>query len=108
MITKERARQIYNLYSQLEKSNEVIGILNKCKDQYEKDNKGVEIIQDQWGSCQSIELRVPDRFLRQNASSFASATIYHISVPDAILVLENHVIRLIKALEAEQKKALEE
>lgn len=108
MITKERARQIYNLHSQLEKSNEVIGILKQCKEQYEKDNEGVEIIQDKWGSCQSIELRVPDRFIRPNGSSFSSATIYHISVPDAILVLENHVIRLNKALEMENKKALEE
>lgn len=107
MITKDIARQIYNLYSQIEKSNEVINILRKCKEQYEKDNQGVDVIRDSWGDLKTIELRVPERFLRANASDFAGATIYQISVPDAILVLENHVVRLQKALEAEQKKATE-
>ena len=36
-----------------------------------------------------------------------SSRIYQISVPDAILVLENHIVRLSKALEEEQKKAME-
>ena len=108
MITKESARQIYNLYSQIEKSNGIIEILKKCKDEYEKDNKGVDLIRDQWGNCQSIELHVPERFLNPNGSSFNGARIYQISLPDAILVLENHVIRLSKSLEFEQKKALEE
>jgi len=108
MITKERARQIYNLYSQIEKSNEIINILEKCREQYEKVNNGVDVIRDQWNSQKSIELHVPDRFLNPSASSFSGSTIYQISVPDAILVLENHVVRLQKALEAEQKKAMED
>ena len=108
MITKENARQIYNLYSQIEKSNEIINILKKCKDEYEKNNAGVDVIRDQWGSCQSIELAVPERFLNPVGSSFSGARIYQISVPDAILVLENHIVRLSRALEDEQKKAMEE
>lgn len=108
MITKESARQIYNLYSQIEKSNEIINVLKECKDKYEKNNEGVDIISDQWGHYQTIELNVPERFLHKEGSSFSGARIYQISVPDAILVLENHVIRLNKALEEEQKKAMEE
>lgn len=108
MITKESARQIYNLYSQIEKSNEIIEILKKCKDEYEKNQEGVDIIGDGWGSCQSIELHVPERFLNPKGSSFSGARIYQISVPDAILVLENHVVRLSKSLELEQKKAIED
>lgn len=108
MITKESARQIYNLYSQIEKSNEIIEILKKCKDGYEKSQDGVDIIKDGWGDYKSIELRVPQRFLNPEASSFSGATVYQISVPDAILVLENHVVRLSKSLELEQKKAMEE
>lgn len=108
MITKESAKQIYNLYSQIEKSNEVVSILEKCKEQYEKDNEGLDIIRNEWGDCRSIELRVPERFLNPNASCFSGATIYNISVSDAILVLQNHIVRLEKALEAEQKKAMDE
>lgn len=108
MITKESARQIYNLYSQIEKSNEIIEILKKCKDEYEKNQEGLDIIKDQWGNYQSIELHVPQRFLNPEGSSFSGATVYQISVPDAILVLENHVVRLSKALELENKKVMEE
>lgn len=108
MITKESARQIYNLYSQIEKSNEIIEVLKKCKDGYEKSQDGVDIIKDGWGNYQSIELHVPQRFLNPEGSSFSGATVYQISVPDAIIVLENHVVRLSKSLELEQKKAMEE
>lgn len=107
MITKESARQIFNLYSQIEKSNEIINVLKQCKDRYEKDNKGLEIIRDNWGHGQSIQLCIPERFLRDDACSMESSRIYQISVPDAILVLENHIVRLSKALEEEQKKAME-
>lgn len=31
MVTKENARQIYNLYSQIETSNEIIEILKKIQ-----------------------------------------------------------------------------
>ena len=99
--------QIYNLYSQIEKSNGIIEILKKCKEKYEKDNEGVDIIRDTWGNHQSIELHVPERFLNPNGSSYNGAKVYQISVTDAILVLENHVVRLSKALEEEQKKAME-
>lgn len=108
MITKENARQIYNLYSQIEKSNEIIEILKKCKDRYEKNNEGIDIIRDGWGNYQSIELAIPDNFFGAEDRHCNGARIYHISIPDAILVLENHVVRLAKVLEMEQKKALEE
>lgn len=107
MITKESARQIYNLYSQIEKSNEVITILDKCKVQYEKDNEGIDIIPNNWSDHKYIELHIPDRFLHADASPYSGTSIYHISVTEAILVLQNHVIRLEKALEAEKKKAME-
>ena len=99
MITKETARQIYNLYSQIEKSNGIIEVLKKCKDEYEKNQDGVDIIRDSWGN----QLHVPERFLNPNGSSFNGARVYQISVLDAILVLENHVVRLSKSLELEQK-----
>ena len=108
MITKEIARQIYNLYSQIERSNGIIEVLKKCKDEYEKNQEGIDIIRDGWGNHQSIELHVPERFLNPKGSSFDGARVYQISVPDAILVLENHVVRLSKSLELEQKKAMEE
>lgn len=108
MITKESARQIYNLYSQIEKSNEVINILDKCKEKYEKDNEGIDIIPNNWSDHKYIELHIPDRFLHADASPYSGTSIYHISVTEAILVLQNHVIRLEKALEAEKKKAMEE
>ena len=107
MITKENAMQIYNLYSQIEKCNEIINILSECKDRYEKDFNGVDIIPNDWRGHQSIELAVPEKFLHPEASSFSGSRIYHISVPDAILVLENQVVRLTKSLEKEQEKAME-
>ena len=107
MITKENARQIYNLYSQIEESNKIINVLKQCKDRYEKNNDGLDIIRDNWGNGQSIQLCIPEKFLRDDGSSMSSSRIYQISVPDAILVLENHIVRLSKALEEEQKKAME-
>lgn len=108
MITKKRAQQIYNLYSQLEKSNELLNTLRQCKDEYEKNSEGIDIIRDQWGQFQSIELAVPERFLNPNGSSFSGARIFQISVPDAILVLESHIQRLEKSLIYEQKEALKD
>lgn len=108
MVTKESAMQIYNLYSQIEKSNEIIRVLRECKEQYEKDSRGVDIIRDGWGESKSIHLMIPERFINKEASSFSGCRIYQISVPDAILVLENHIVRLSKALEEEQLKAMKE
>ena len=109
MITKEDARQIYNLYSQIEKSNEIIELLKKFKDRYEKNNEGIDIIRNGWGDYQSIELAIPHNFFRTEEDRHCNgARIYQISIPDAILVLENHVVRLAKVLEMEQKKAMEE
>lgn len=94
---------IYNLHSQIEKSNEIINVLTKFKDEYEKNNQGVEIIKDGWKDYRTIQLQVPNGFLHPETNShFDSATIYQISVTDAILVLQNHVVRLQKALEEEQ------
>lgn len=108
MITKKRAQQIYNLYSQLETSNKLLNTLRQCKDEYEKNSEGIDIIRDQWGQFQSIELAVPDRFLNPNGSSFSGARIFQISVPDAILVIENHIMRLEKSLKHEQEEAQQE
>ena len=108
MITKKRAQQIYNLYSQLETSNKLLNTLRQCKDEYEKNSEGIDIIRDQWGQFQSIELAVPERFLNPNGSSFSGARIFQISVPDAILVLESHIQRLEKSLIYEQKEALKD
>jgi hypothetical protein len=105
MITKKRAQQIYNLYSQLETSNKLLNTLRQCKDEYEKNSEGIDIIRDQWGQFQSIELAVPERFLNPNGSSFSGARIFQISIPDAILVLESHIQRLEKSLIYEQKEA---
>lgn len=108
MVTKESAMQIYNLYSQIEKSNEIINVLKKCKEQYEKDSHGVDVIRDGWGETKSIQLMIPERFLNKEASSFSGVRIYQISVPDAILVLENHIVRLSIALEEEQRQVMED
>lgn len=108
MITKEQAMHIYNLHSQIEKSNEIINILTKCKDEYEKNNEGVEVIQDGWKNFRTVQIQIPTGFINPNRSDdFSGATIYQISVPDTILVLQNHVVRLQKALDEEQKKIME-
>lgn len=108
MITKKRAQQIYNLYSQLETSNELLNTLRQCEDKYEKNSEGIDVIRDKWERFQSIELVVPDRFLNRGGSSFSGARIFQISVPDAILVLESHIQRLEKSLIYEQKEALKD
>lgn len=105
MITKDQAMHIYNLHSQIEKSNEIINVLAQCKDEYEKNNQCVEIIKNGWKDYRTIQLQVPNGFLNPGTNDhFGGATIYQISVPDAILVLQNHVVRLQKALEEEQRK----
>lgn len=109
MITKEAAKQIYNLHSQIEKNNEIIEILKKCENQYEKDNEGIDMIRDNWGNCQTVTISIPDKFIKSDSSTYlpGSATIYQISVPDTILVLESHVVRLKKALAEEERKIME-
>lgn len=108
MITKESAMHIYNLHSQIEKSNEMISKLKEVKDNAEKDTLGVDIIKDGWGSFRTIEIAIPERFYNPGSTSMSGARIYQISVADAILVLENHVVRLNKALEDANKIAVTE
>lgn len=109
MITKESAMHIYNLHSQIEKTNEIINKLKEVKDNCEKNAMGIDIVTDGWKNYRSIQLEIPEQFFRSDADhSFNGARIYQISVPDSILILENHIIRLNKALEDANKKAVEE
>lgn len=108
MITKECAMQIYNLHRQIEASNEIINVLKSVQAEAEKNDQGIEIVRDGWGGHQTIELHVPERFKNPKGSSFSGSRIYQISCSDAILVLENHVVRLNRALMAEQENALNE
>ena len=107
MISQDCARQIFNLHSQIKATNEAIRILKDVKDNAEKEN-GLESIRDHWGNHMTIELHIPERFIKPGSSSFASSRIYQISCADAILVLENHIVRLSKALEKENEIALQE
>lgn len=95
MITKERARQIYNRYSQIEDAEE---LLAKLKDFTHKviegDNKP-KLMDDRYHPYGTIELHVPTF---QEGKFNGSYRIVGISYPSAIRVLKNHVKQLKREL----------
>lgn len=101
-MTKELAREIYNLYSQIEKTNESIVKMENCIEMCKNGELRDDIIPDKYTFGGSVRLQVPqwmtDGRVDKN-TSFSSCTIYDISMVDAVAVLKNHVVRLQKELD---------
>ena len=89
-ITQEQAREIYNLLDQINRTNTAITKLKEVKEREPSDG----IIPDKYSFSGSVKIEIPSWMIEgKNASSLSSCAIYDISIADAILVFENHVVR---------------
>lgn len=105
MVTKENARQIFNLYSQIESTEKVICILKECQEIVVKEN--TPLITENWRSGESITLEIPQSMLNKT-NNYTGVKIYQVSARDAVIVLESHLKRLKEALEQEQNKIMQD
>lgn len=109
MVTKENAMQIYNLYSQIEKTEKMLTTLKEVGSKFDKKDNGVEIITTHWGENKTVEIHIPERMINPEAGSdFGCHKVYGISISDTLIVLKSHLKRLKKALELEQSKVLKQ
>jgi len=106
MITKEQAREIYNYYSQIEKSEKLIDDLKRAIAKEKENPRYPDIIRDNtYHPHGSICLEVPyfdnltGEFTKEKGSM-----IYNISYPQAVRVLKAHVKQLKRELAALQPK----
>lgn len=94
MITKERARQIYNRYSQIEDAEELLEKLKDFTHQVLVNDKP-KLMDNRYHPFGSIELHVPTF---QEGKFNGSYRIVGISYPSAMRVLKNHVKQLKREL----------
>ena len=89
-ITQEQAREIYNLLDQIDRTNTAISKLKEVKDRAPRDG----IITDKYSFSGSVKIEIPTWMIGdKNPSPCSSCSVYDISIADAILILENHVVR---------------
>lgn len=104
-VTKEQARDIYNLYSQIEDTETLI---RELKEQMEKE-KGTpaKLLRDNdYHPHGSITINVP-YFGSGSFDKSKGSRIYIISYPSAIKVLKNHIKQLKRELNSIQSKIAE-
>lgn len=106
LITKEQAREIYNYYSQIEKSEKLIADLKRAIEKEKENPRFPDIIRDNsYHPHGSICLDVP---YFDNVSGVFSkekgSMVYNISYSQAIRVLKAHVKQLKRELAALQPK----
>ena len=105
-ITKEQAREIYNYYSQIERSEQLIANLKRAIEKEKENPRFPEIIRDSsYHPHGSICIDVPyfdnmtGMFTKEKGSM-----IYNINYSQAIRVLKAHIKQLKRELAALQPK----
>lgn len=102
MITKEDARLIYNLYSQIETTEKIIEDLEKfVKSQ---DENIPDVIPESYSVHGSIEICIPH--FKEGQFQTGSARVYNISYPAALRVLKNHIKHLKKKVKEHNDRLL--
>lgn len=91
-IDKEKARAIYNLYSQIETTEAIIAELKGFIDRYNEGNPP-PVIPDNYNPYGSIEICIP--YFEHGQFKKGGARVFNISYPAAMKVLKSHV-RCIK------------
>ena len=92
IIDKEKARTIYNLYSQIETTEEIISQLKEFIQKYNEGNPP-PVIPDNYTAYGSIEISIP--YFEAGQFEKGGARVFNISYPAAMKVLKSHV-RCIK------------
>ena len=100
MITKEQALEIYNYYSQIEKSEQLIADLKKAIEKEKENPRFPDILRDNtYHPHGSICLEVP--YFDNDTGVFTKergSMIYNISYLQAMTVLKAHVKQLKREL----------
>ena len=105
-VTKEQAREIYNYYSQIEKSEKLIADLKRAIESEKENPRFPDIIRDNsYHPHGSICIDVPyfDN-LKGEFTKEKGSLIYNISYSQALRVLKAHVKQLKRELAALQPK----
>ncbi len=105
-VTKEQAREIYNHYSQIEKSEQLIDNLKRAIEKEKEKPEFPNIIRDNsYHPHGSICINVPyfDNLTGEFTKDKGSM-VYNISYPQAVRVLKAHVKQLKRELEQLQPK----
>ena len=97
-ISKEEARSIYNLYSQIETTE---GIIEELKEFIRKYNEGKPpaVIPDNYNPYGSIEISIP--YFENGRFKNGGARVFNISYPAAMKVLKSHVRSIKNQLKRE-------
>ena len=100
-ITKNTARKIYNLYSQIDTTEGIITDLNEF---IRKWNEGGEppVITDNYNPYGSIEISIP--YFESGKFKKGGARVFNISYPAALKVLKSHLRSLKNTLKKEIKE----
>lgn len=102
MITKEDCRQLYNYYSQVETTEELIEDLEKFVQKQGEDIP--DVIPESYATYGSIQLCVPT--FKQGQFQTGSATVFNISYHAALRVLRNHIEELRKKIQEKNNELL--
>lgn len=94
MITKEDARLVYNLYSQIETTEKIINDLEDFVKQ--QGSRVPDIIDKNYQPYGSITINIPS--FESGRFSEKSARVYNISYNAALRVLKNHIEHLKKQI----------
>ena len=98
-IDKEKARNIYNLYSQIETTEKIIKELQEFIQKYNDGNPPQDIIPANYNPYGSIEISIP--YFEGGKFADKGARVFNISYPAAIKVLKSHLRCIKKQLKME-------
>lgn len=101
MITKEDCRLLYNLYAQIDTTEDIINDLEKAIKNC--DGKIPSIMDKDYKTYGSIQIEVP-YFESGKFDSSKGARIYNIRYDAALLILKDHVYNLRKQAEEMSNK----
>ena len=100
-IDKERARKIYNYYSQIETTEKIIADLNEFIAKY-NEGQPPAVMPENYNPYGSIEISIP--YFESGRFKQGGAREFNISYPAALKVLKSH----IRGLKNGIKKELED
>lgn len=99
-IDKDRARKIYNFYSQIETTERIIADLNEFIAKY-NEGQPPAVMDENYHPYGSISITIP--YFEAGQFKDGGARVFNISYPAALKVLKSH----IRGLRRQLKKELE-
>lgn len=97
-IDKERARKIYNYYSQIETTERIIADLDEFIKKY-NEGEPPAVMDENYTAFGSIEISIP--YFEAGQFKKGGARVFNISYPAALKVLKSHIRGLRRLLKKE-------